>query len=196
MPQLTKKGARNVTREMERLANVLEQDYAVLGIPEHIAADAARRLDLLSDAIERQAGLDPQDLKMKQAMDKEAGFNAGTIGEVKSGPLEQLDSDEPYMSGEFTQQENEELRGKQESGQLSDGKADVKVAFTGLVNSLKGFSLTGKQAAMAEKALRLATSVILTAKKAEEDEVEEEPEELTEEKQGGKKASHGFDLYK
>lgn len=189
--KLTKKGARDVTRVMERLATVLEQEYATLGLPGHIAMDAARRFDLLSDAIERHAGLDPQNLQAKQAMDKEADFNAGTIGELKSGPLEQVDSDEPYMSGEFTQQEKSELREKQEAGDLSDGVADVKVAFTKLVGSLKGTKMSDKQAATIEKALRLATSVILTAK-AEEDEPEEDTEE-PEEKEA-KKASHGFNL--
>jgi hypothetical protein len=190
---------------MERLANLLEAEYATLGLPKHIAEDAARRFDLLSDAIERKAGMNPQDIRAKQAMDKEADFDASTIGELKSGPLEQLDSDEPYMSGEFTQQEKSELRKKQEAGNLSDGVADVKVAFTKLVNSLKGSDLSGKQAAAVEKALRLAT-IVVTAKKADDDEDiddeevvgedEEVVEDDEEDKKGGKKASHGFNLYK
>ena len=207
MPRITKKGARNVTRTMERLANLLEAEHATLGIPKHIAEDAARRFDLLSDAIERKAGMDPQDIRAKQAMDREANFDASTIAELKSGPLEQLDSDEPYMSGEFTQQEKSELSKKQKAGELSDGVADVKVAFTDLVNSLKGSNLAGKQAAMVEKALRLANTVVVTAKKADDDaEVDDEDDDAEDDedddaeveagKKGGKKASHGFDLYK
>ena len=37
MPGLTKKGAREVTRTMERLANVLEQESSLLNIPTNTA---------------------------------------------------------------------------------------------------------------------------------------------------------------
>lgn len=210
MPRITKKGARNVTRTMERLADLMEKDFGVLGIPQHIAADASRRLDLLSDAIERHAGINPQDTRTKQALD---GFNAEMIGQEKSGPLE-METDEPFMKGEFSAQENRELREKQEAGDLPDGspeprppKAGVQAAFKGLVGSLKGTKMTDKQAAAVERALRLATSVVLASKKAEEDEEEvmvEEAEkesgkkgedEKEEPKESAKKASHGFNLY-
>lgn len=101
MTTLTKKGALAVTADLDRLANLLQAEHETLGIPQNIARDFAYRADLLSDAIEKKAGFDPAE-----------------IGKEKAGPLEQMDSDEPFMQGEFTQQENRELREVQESGKM------------------------------------------------------------------------------
>jgi hypothetical protein len=59
---------------------------------------------------------------------KEAGFPADNIGKPVSGPTGGPGSDaqKPWAKGEFTQRENDELDKKQESGQLSDGKADAR----------------------------------------------------------------------
>ena len=55
MAQLTRAGALAVTTDMDRLASLLQFDYAALGIPERIASDAALRLDMLSDHVETYA---------------------------------------------------------------------------------------------------------------------------------------------
>jgi len=53
--KLTRQGARNLTQEMDRIASVIQQHADVLGIPEKVALDFAKRSDLLSDAIEMTA---------------------------------------------------------------------------------------------------------------------------------------------
>jgi len=91
---------------MERIAEVVQREFAVLGIPEKVAMDYAYRTDLLSDRIE------------KVAADNAASIAPDEIGEIKPGP-EEMESDESYMKGQFTQVDNEELSRKQESGRLA-----------------------------------------------------------------------------
>lgn len=56
MPQmLTRRGARELTQTLDRVASVLQAQSAVLGIDPKIATDFAYRSDLLSDAIEGTA---------------------------------------------------------------------------------------------------------------------------------------------
>lgn len=196
MPKMTKKGARVVTKDLDKIATLFQEAHAALGIPQHIAADFARRCDLLSDTIEKNAGLDPQDTMGKKA------FDATLIGQEKAGPLEG-DADESFMKGEFSQQENRELRERQQGGDLGakaneapqPPKAGVQAAYKALVAALKASNLSDKKAAAVKRALELAT-VVVTAKKAEDDEeeVEEVEEEVPAEKESGKKASHGYDL--
>ena len=59
---------------------------------------------------------------------KKAGFDPAEIGEDVGGPLELTDSNEPWMEDHFTQEEFQALGGKQEAGELSDGKADLRLA--------------------------------------------------------------------
>lgn len=59
MPKITLKGAKAVTKDLDRLAALFETEAPALGLPEHIATDAAYRLDLLSDHIEKHAGAQP-----------------------------------------------------------------------------------------------------------------------------------------
>lgn len=84
MKKVSKKGALQVTRDMDRLAGLIQTQNKALGIPDHIASDFVRRLDMLSDHIERTAGFDPED-----------------IGEETGGPLH----GSPHLNGEFTQEE-------------------------------------------------------------------------------------------
>jgi hypothetical protein len=60
----------------------------------------------------------PKAESKKKAFARRAGFDASTIGEEVDGPLEQLDSDEPWMDDHFTQEKFEELRGAQQAGAL------------------------------------------------------------------------------
>jgi len=60
MPNITPNGAKAVTADLDRLADLFETEASTLGVPSNIASDFAYRADLLSDAIERNAGLRPQ----------------------------------------------------------------------------------------------------------------------------------------
>ena len=183
MPQMTKKGARSITTTLDRVAGLMEADWRSLGLPQHIANDMALRCDMLSDAIEKHAGL------------KSADFNPEEIGEEKSGPQEQ-EPDESYMKGEFDQQENRELRERQEAGDLGASPNDEPQTPTpGVQAALMDLTATahGLNSPHVERAIRLALDIAKTAKKGEdEEEVEEEVEEET---TSSKRASHGFDLY-
>ena len=158
-------GARRVTANLDNLATLFQTYGGSLGIPSRVAADFAYRCDLLSDAIERHVGAS-----------KQARFNPAEIGEEVPGPLDMLDSDEPWMDGHFTQEKFNALEEKQESGELAANaaahKADPKLA-----------ALIQKAAMLA--ADRAARAVL--AKKAEE-EVEEEAEEAPAADKKAKKA--------
>lgn len=117
MPKMTKKGARSVTAMLDRMATLFQTEWKVLGIPQHIAADMAYRSDLLSDTIEKAAGLSRKALSEFDPV-KESGFDPETVGEEQSGAIETVEAAEPFMAGEFTQQENRELRERVESGDL------------------------------------------------------------------------------
>lgn len=98
--KVTKRSAACISRDMDRLATLLQQDHTALGIPRDVAMDGAYRLDLLSDHVERIA----------------ADFDAKTIGQKKKGPLYVEDKSDD-MPGEFTQEEffsvEEEARKRQ-----------------------------------------------------------------------------------
>ena len=133
---LTRKGARRLTSMLDQVATVVQENPSLLGVDGRIAADFAYRCDLLSDAIEtravnnfpRQASEhddeeeaedeEAPESKKKASFARRAGFDASTIGEEVPGPLEQLDSDEPWMDDHFTQERFEELRGAQQAGEL------------------------------------------------------------------------------
>ena len=117
MSVMTKKGAREVTRTLDRLANLFQAEHKTLGVPVKIAQDFAFRCDLLSDQIEKVAGISKAALSELDVV-KEKGFNPEEIGEEVGGPQEGDADEKPYMSGEFTQQENRELREMQEDGDL------------------------------------------------------------------------------
>ncbi|OHD24544.1 MAG: hypothetical protein A2Y38_08805 [Spirochaetes bacterium GWB1_59_5] len=117
---IDKKGALALTANLDNLASVIQIKYAALGITERIAKDFAYRCDLLSDHIERTAGLKRQALTGDDPV-LEPGFNPELISEEKAGPLEQ-DADEKYMDQEFTQQEKRELRESVEGGEIGPDK--------------------------------------------------------------------------
>ena len=196
MGKLTKKGALEVTGTLDRLAALLHEDGATLGIPERVAADFIHKCDLLGDHIERKAGIDPVTKKALDGDDpvKEPGFDPEQIGEEKAGPDEQ-EPDESYMGGHFSQQENRELREKVEEGGLEDQERETptpgkQAAEDRLAEALD--LLTPHIASMNEM-LALVTKL---AKKGDDDEEAEgeESEGEAEDVEAGKKASHGFQL--
>lgn len=134
--KLTKKGALAVTADLDRIANLFQFNHRSLGIPRKIAMDFAYRADLLSDQIMKNAGIDPA---------SNGGFPASAIGVEKGGPLEQ-DTDETWMEGEFTQQENRELREEQEAGKL--GPTPNIGPRSPSPGKQAGFEALGRQAAV------------------------------------------------
>jgi hypothetical protein len=144
---LTRRGARSLTAAMDRIATVIQNNPDVLGIDPKIALDFARRTDLLSDAIETTATVNfpartadatnEEDLSLPSE-----GFDPQHIGEEEPGPLEQIDSDEPFMSGHFTQERFHELGEKEEAGVL----LPMADKFAALLNDFEQ-NLTPREAA-------------------------------------------------
>lgn len=131
MAVMTKKGAREVTQTLDRIANLFQSEAELLGVPTKIATDFALRCDLLADHIERTASANEAALakradyykgKNETGLSVEPppsdGFDANNIGDEVPGPLEMIDSHEPWMKGEFTQEELNALRILQQSGKL------------------------------------------------------------------------------
>ena len=143
MSKATKKGALAVAAAHDQLANLYQNDYAALGIPARIAMDFAYRNDLLADYVMREAGLNP----------KKARFDPEEIGVEVSGP-EEMDADEPWMKGEFTQQEYRELREDQEGGDLGFKVVDGPQA-----------PQAGKQASFEVMGRRAAVRQVVAAEK-------------------------------
>ena len=155
MANLTRRGAANVTTDLDKLAILFQIRAAALGIPAKIAQDFAYRCDLLSDHIEKHATRlagesdeeaeddDFETASKKAAIDETGtsiepgpdnnGFDANQIGDEVAGPLDIITPpDEPWMAGHFTQEKFVSLAEKQQSGELASnaasGKADAKLA--------------------------------------------------------------------
>jgi len=152
----TVQGARRVTSGLDRFASLFQGSHESLGIPKKIAMDFALRCDMLSDAIERRFAT------------KNAGYvDPSIIGKEVPGPLV-MDSNNPFMTGEFTQERFSQLAAKQMSGELA-ANAAAHVADPKLA------------AYIAKQAAKLAFSILKdhaakSAKKSE-DEAEEPKEE-------------------
>lgn len=101
MSKLTRKGARNLTAAIDRIASTIQENAALLGIDAKIATDFAYRCDLISDAVETTAVTN---------YPKAAGeeFPADDIGKEVPGPLEDGEVDKD-SAGHFTQKEFSEL---------------------------------------------------------------------------------------
>jgi len=122
MPDLlTRKGARELTETIDRIASTIQEHHAVLGIDPKIARDYAYRSDLISDAVENQAVINfPRQAADEGEMTIQSegdDFEAGEINEEKPGPVK-ADADEPYMAT-FDQSESHELGDMVMSGELS-----------------------------------------------------------------------------
>jgi len=193
MATLTKRGAREVTDTLDRIANLFQSDAATLGLDAKIANDMAYRCDLLSDHIEKFASAKTAAADaMGQDLNSQSEFNPSDIGREVAGPLEMLDSDEPFMKGHFTQQNNRDLRELQQSGKMGPLNPEPAAPQAGKQASKQ--DVLKKVAAM-EAALRtlkaeLAEDDAKEEKKAEEKIVDDEKEACKD-----KTAStHGFNL--
>lgn len=224
MAKLTRRGAANVTTDLDKIANLFQNRAAALGVPEKIAHDFAYRCDLLSDHIEKYANRlaaesdesEEEDTsetasKKKAALDETGtsvepspdnqGFDANEIGDEKSGPLEIITPpDEPWMNGHFTQEKYVALAQKQQSGELAAnaaaGKADIKLASS-LNNSIA--KLAGVVEALT-KSLGDAGKVHSNTASAKDKKAEEKVVEVAAEieetpKKSSKKARLDYDLF-
>lgn len=119
---LTPKVARRITADLDRVADLFSNMHNTLGIDATVAADFAHKCDFLSDKIEGNAGLKRQALSedppVKTDYPKVPAWDPEQIGQEKPGTLEGDTDEKPYMGDQFTQQENRELRERQQSGEL------------------------------------------------------------------------------
>lgn len=118
MKRITKRAALQITADLDKLASLFQQDFGALGVDEDIAHDFAYRCDLLSDLIEKSAGIGREAAEPEaQSIPETDGWDPTQIGEQGAGALEN-DADEDYTAENFTSQEFRELRQKQEAGAL------------------------------------------------------------------------------
>lgn len=116
-----KVAAVKLTFLLDRAASAFEKEAANLGVPEDLARDFVRRIDAVSDLVDRRAGLKRD---KSGNLIKSADFNPEEIGREVGGPLVQ-DADEDWMKPHFSQQENREISELQESGALSPPKVNA-----------------------------------------------------------------------
>lgn len=114
--KLSKQAALDAGDIYDKAAQLTLTIAKAAGINPEIAQKFAFQCDLLADHIAKSAGVDIAKLAADR---KVADEDPAQIGVEKSGPKEQ-EGDESYMSNEFTQQENRELREKVQSGELNN----------------------------------------------------------------------------
>ncbi len=129
---INKQAASNAGDTLDKAADLILGIAKAAGIKPQIAQKFAMQCDLLSDHIAKCAGLDIA----KLASQRQADWDPSEIGKEKSGPAEG-DSDESYMNSEFSQQENREMREKQESGELAKGSDQPQKPQPGVQAALK-----------------------------------------------------------
>jgi len=144
--KLSKQAAHNAGETLDKAADLILNIAKAAGIKPEIAQKFAYQCDLLSDHIAKSAGVNVAKLAVqrKQGLTGDDVFDEGAhigedpeiIGEEKAGPKEK-EGDEPYMDGHFSQQENRELREKQEGGELPDGSPERQTARPGVQAALE-----------------------------------------------------------
>jgi hypothetical protein len=168
--KLTRKGARNFTELVDRVAEIAQKQASALGLPERVALDFAKRCDLISDAVELTAAanfpLPKEASEDEESEDEESdktegkksaaagkdeegmsvepdgeGYDANAIADEKGGPL-QSEGDEPYMKGEFNQERFHQLGDKQKANGLAgvDGKLAASLKKLAAVSDLSALS--------------------------------------------------------
>jgi DNA topoisomerase-1 len=126
MPKMTKKGALQVVNTLDRIASLMQEGWETLGVPQRVANDMAYRCDLLSDHIEKTAGLQPSVPNQ--------GFDPSSIAEEEVSALE-FDADEPYTRDNFRNTEKRQLREKQEAGGLPEADQTPVTTYNGGKNA-------------------------------------------------------------
>jgi DNA-directed RNA polymerase subunit delta len=157
MSRITKRSAKAITTDLDRLAQLFESAHTELGVPKKVAADFAYRCDLLSDYLDKAATGDVHD-------DPE---------DIVDGNVEKVtEPDEPYMDVMVEQDDLYELREKVESGDLGKG-ASLKALAAQLLR-LADEEEADEEEADEEEADEKASK---SAKKSEEEEEEDADEE-------------------
>jgi ribosomal protein L12E/L44/L45/RPP1/RPP2 len=118
MPSLTRRGARSVTADLDRIANLFQNRFADLGIPEKIANDFSLRCDLLSDHIERYA------IKLAEEQQEEDEAEEGQDKKAKKGE----DEDEEAVAEEGQEKKAKKGEDKDEDEAKSDKPWEAKKA--------------------------------------------------------------------
>jgi chemotaxis protein histidine kinase CheA len=162
MSRITKRSAKAITTDLDRLAQLFESAHTELGVPKKVAADFAYRCDLLSDYLDKAATGDVHD-------DPE---------DIVDGNVEKVtEPDEPYMDVMVEQDDLYELREKVESGDLGKG-ASLKALAAQLLRLADEEEADEEEAdeeeADEEEADEKASK---SAKKSEEEEEEDADEE-------------------
>lgn len=174
MAHVTKQAALSFGNTLDAAADIVLKQASALGIDPTIAKKFAYQCDLLSDYVAKQAGFDIAKMaaERKQALSGDPStVPAGSespeqIGQEQSGPHEG-DGDESYMKGEFTQQENRELREKVEGGEMGPDKTSPgqQSARPGVQASLvAGQKLASLYTGLASASTRCASSDIAAVK--------------------------------
>lgn len=125
-PKLTKENAQKIASNLDALASLFQEQHKILGVPPKVANEFAYRCDLLSDHVEKRAGLqrkatvDPKSNTTETKLLPES-FDPAEIGEEETKPPLR-NADEPYMDA-FRQEEFDQLRHVQQKGEFSNAKA-------------------------------------------------------------------------
>ena len=158
---ISKKAAKAITADLDRLAQLFENNHEVIGVPAKVAVDFAYRCDLLSDYVEKNASLDRQDTFDEDAVKTES------------------DSDESYVDEDLKEQTY-----LSELGEMVDGD-DLGNAAK-LANLLAELLKTADDEEGEDEEADEEEAEEEASKKASDDEAEEEE---AEEEEAGKKAS-------
>lgn len=177
---LTRQGALNVTKDLDKISSLIQHHHAVLGIPAKVALDFAWKCDVLSDAIEKRAisndkvhGVTAAEGEEDEGEGKEAAaknaapefakppknetggsveptgekpsWDPNAIGDDVGGPHKSEADEASYMGGNFSQQENHQLRDKQQSGQVPKVDPPSRTAKDSLARLAKMVAANGHE---------------------------------------------------
>lgn len=121
--KLTPPVAQRISADLSRIGDLFTNMHEVLGIHPGVAQDFARKCAFLQHRVCKNAGMRvalSEDPPLKTDYPKTGpSWDPEQIGVEKPGALEGDTDEKPYMGDQFTQQENRELRERQEKGDLS-----------------------------------------------------------------------------
>lgn len=161
---ISKKAAKAITADLDRLAQLFERNHKVIGVPAKVAVDFAYRCDLLSDFVEKNASLDREDQFPDDAVKTES------------------DSDESYVDEDLKEQTYLSELGKIVDGDDLGNAAKLAHLLAELLKTA-GDEEGEDDEADEEEADEEAS------KKASDDEADEEAEDEDADEEAGKKAS-------
>ena len=158
---ISKKAAKAITADLDRLAQLFERNHKVIGVPAKVAVDFAYRCDLLSDFVEKNASLDREDQFPDDAVKTES------------------DSDESYVDEDLKEQTYLSELGKIVDGDDLGNAAKLAHLLAELLKTAGDEEGEDDEEEADEEA----------SKKASDDEADEEAEDEDADEEAGKKAS-------